>query len=262
MALSMVSAGITREDVTDPKKEVAFPESVVSFFRGELGQPHGGFPKALQEKVLKGEPALTERPGASLAPVDFEEVRSAASEELGIEISDNDLASYLLYPKVFSDFVKFRNEYGDMSVLQTDEFFYGLPPGREILVDIDPGKTLVVQCQSISEPDDDGKVRVFFSLNGQPRAVKVRDRAREDLSVTREKAKAGDVKQVGAPMPGAVTELRVSVGDKVNAGDVLVTLEAMKMEVKVAAETDGVVARLPLTAGAQVDAKDLLVELE
>ncbi|MEM9494467.1 MAG: pyruvate carboxylase [Pseudomonadota bacterium] len=259
MALTMVAGGLTPGDVLSPDKEIAFPESVVSFFRGDLGQPHGGFPKALQAKVLKGAKAVTERPGALMDDVDLEAERANLKESTGHEVSDNDLASHLLYPKVFAAFDAFRQDYGDMSVLATDEFFYGLPPGREIMVELDPGKTLVVQCQSMSEPDDDGKVRVFFSLNGQPRTIKVRDRSLEDHSETREQAAAGDDKQIGAPMPAVITEIRVAVGDKVKAGDIVATLEAMKMEVKVTAEIDGVVARVPLAAGAQVDAKDLLV---
>ncbi|MEL7487886.1 MAG: biotin/lipoyl-containing protein, partial [Pseudomonadota bacterium] len=261
MALSMVSAGITKDDVTNPDKEIAFPESVVAFFRGDLGQPHGGFPPALQQKVLKGETAITTRPGAEMPPVDLEAVRKAAEAETGAALADNDLASALLYPKVFADFAAFRGKYGDLSILQTDEFFYGLPPGKEISVELDPGKTLVIQCQSISEPDDEGNVRVFFSLNGQPRTIKIKDRAREATQVQREKAAPGEAKSVGAPMPGVLTELRVSIGDKVSSGDVLATLEAMKMEVKVTAETDGVVERTPLSVGSQVDAKDLIVAL-
>lgn len=262
MALAMVSGGLTRDEVLDPDKDITFPESVVAFFRGDLGQPHGGFPKALQKKVLKGEKPITERPGKLMADVDLAAARKEAEEAAGEEIGDNDLASHLLYPKVFADFAAFRQEYGDMSVLQTDEFFYGLPPGKEIMVEIEPGKTLVIQCQSVSEPDDDGFVRVFFSLNGQPRTIKVLDRARGDVAEAREQAKPGDPKSVGAPMPGVVTEIRVSEGDKVKSGDILATLEAMKMEVKIAAEADGKVARVALAAGAQVDAKDLIVELE
>ena len=262
MALAMVSGGLTPEDVVAPGKEIAFPESVVSFFRGDLGQPYGGFPEALQKKVLKGETPIVKRPGELLDPVDLEATRKEVSEELGEEISDNDLASYLLYPKVFMDFAKFRQDYGDLDIMATDEYFYGLQPGREFTVDLDPGKTLVIQCQSISEPDDEGKVRVFFTLNGQPRVIKVQNQALGEGTITREKAEAGNARHIGAPMPAVVTEIRVSPGDKVSAGDVLVTLEAMKMEVKVNAEVDGVVARTPLTAGAQVDAKDLLVAFE
>ena len=259
MALAMVSAGLTREDVLSPEKEISFPQSVVSFFRGDLGQPYGGFPSELQKKVLKDEMPIEGRPGASMEDTDLEAARKTAEAETGVELNDNDLASYLLYPKVFSDFSKVRSEFDDLCILPTDEYFYGLPPGREIFVEIEPGKTLVIQCQSISEPDEEGKVKVFFALNGQPRAIKVRDRSLEDLTAAREKADAGDPKQIGAPMPAAITEVRVSVGDKVKTGDVLVTLEAMKMEVKVTAESDGIVERVALAAGAQVDAKDLLI---
>lgn len=261
MALSMVTAGLTREDVLNPEREIAFPESVVSFFHGDLGQPHGGFPPELQAKVLKGETAITDRPGALMPAIDLDEARRAASKMAGEDVTDQGLASYLLYPKVFEQFVTFRKTYGDMSVLQTDEYFYGLPPGKEITVELDPGKTLVIQCQSVSEPDNDGDVRVFFSLNGQPRTIKVHDRSSAAVNTAKEKAQPGNDKSVGAPMPGVLTELKVNIGDEVKAGDALATLEAMKMEVKVAAEAGGKVARLPLSVGTQVDAKDLLVEL-
>lgn len=261
MALSMVTAGLTRDDVASPDKDIAFPESVISFFRGDLGQPHGGFPAELQKKILKGEKASTDRPGALMAPADIEAERARAGEFVDGVVTDQDLASFLLYPKVFKDFAMYREEFGDTSVLPTDEFFYGLPPGKEIAVEIDPGKTLVIQCQSIGDPDDEGKVRVFFSLNGQPRTIKVHDETREDTLATREKAIAGDAKSVGAPMPAVVSEIRVAEGETVSAGDILVTLEAMKMEVNVAAEVDGVVERIPVAVGAQVDAKDLMIVL-
>ena len=261
MALAMVSAGLTREDVLNPDREIAFPESVVSFFRGDLGQPYGGFPADLQVKVLKGETPNTERPGSLMGAVDLEAARAEAEAATGDKVSDNDLASYLLYPKVYSDFAAIRQEFGDLSVLQTDEFFYGLASGREIAVEIEAGKSLVIQCLSISEPDDDGDVRVFFSLNGQPRMIKVHDKTREDKRQSREKAVAGDGKSIGAPMPGVVTEISVAPGDKVKAGDILVTLEAMKMEIKVAAEIDGVIDRIALSAGDQVDSKDLIIVL-
>ena len=236
MALAMVSAGLTKEDVLDPAKEVTFPESVVSFFKGELGQPYGGFPPALQEKILKGAKPLTDRPGKHMPAVDLAKTKEELAVARDEAVSDNDLASYLLYPKVYADFADFRRDYGDMSVLQTDEYFYGLAPGSELTVEIEPGKALVIQCQSISAPDDDGNVRVFFSLNGQPRTIKVHDNTREDKLSAHEKAAQGDPKSVGAPMPAAISEIRVSEGDAVEAGELLVTLEAMKMEVKVSAE--------------------------
>ena len=262
MALSMVAGGYTPEDIKDPKKEISFPDSVVSFFMGDLGQPYGGFPKDLQQKVLKGETPISERPGALMSAIDLEAEQEKISETLGGEISENDLASHLLYPKVFSDFFKFRSEFGDTSVLPTDEYFYGLPVGREISVDIDPGKTLVIQCQSISEPDEEGGVKVFFALNGQPRVIRVRDKSREDLLQDREKALGDDPKQIGAPMPGVVTEIRVAIGEAVKAGDTVATLEAMKMEVKISAEADGTVERIPVSVGMQVDTKDLVVALK
>ncbi|MEM9705705.1 MAG: pyruvate carboxylase, partial [Pseudomonadota bacterium] len=262
MALAMVTQGLTAEMVEDPDTEIAFPESVVSFFRGDLGQPTGGFPEALQKKVLKGEAPITTRPGAMKDPIDLESARSEAESKTGEPVSDNDLASWLLYPKVFESFSEKTSVYGDLSVLPTDQFFYGLAEGKELSVELEPGKTLVIQCQSVSEPDDNGDVRVFFSLNGQPRTLRVHDKTREDKRASRDKARPGDAKSIGSPMPGAVSEVWAREGARISAGETLAILEAMKMEVKVAAETDGVVARVCVEVGDRIDAKDLIVELK
>ena len=143
MALMMVSQNLTRDDVEDPTKDVAFPDSVVDMMRGNLGQPPGGFPDALVEKILKGENPNTDRPGKHLEPVDLEAVRAEVSSELnGLEIDDEDLAGYLMYPKVFLDYMGRHRSYGPVRTLPTKNFFYGMEPGDEITAEIDPGKTL------------------------------------------------------------------------------------------------------------------------
>ncbi|ODT80069.1 MAG: pyruvate carboxylase [Pelagibacterium sp. SCN 64-44] len=262
MALAMVSAGLKRSDVEDPNKDIAFPDSVVGFFAGDLGQPPGGFPAQLQKKVLKGRPAMTERPGSYLKPVDLEAERQKISEEMGVPVDDFRLASYLMYPKVYSDFEKTQDRYGPTEVLPTPVYFYGLEEGDELLVDIEKGKTLVIAYQGRAETNEKGEVRVFFDLNGQPRTIIVPDRLKAGEVKVRAKAAAGDPKQVGAPMPGVISTLAVSQGQKVSAGDVLCSIEAMKMETAIHAETDGVVAELLIKPGDQIDAKDLLVRLE
>ncbi len=262
MALSMVSSGISRADVEDPDREVAFPDSVIGFFAGDLGQPPGGFPEALQKKVLKGKPALTDRPGLHLEALDIEAERAKLSTELGEEIDDFQLASYLMYPKVFTDFMKTQAIYGPTSVLPTPIFFYGLEAGAELAVDLGPGVTFVTQYEARSEPNEKGMVRLFFELNGQPRAVAVPDRMRASSVAQRPKAVAGDAKQVGAPMPGVISTLAVKPGQKVVAGDVLLSIEAMKMETAIHADADGVVAEVTVAIGDQIDAKDLLVRFE
>ncbi|KFL29912.1 pyruvate carboxylase [Devosia riboflavina] len=262
MALAMVSAGITRSDVENPDKDIAFPDSVVGFFAGDLGQPPGGFPQALQKKVLKGKTALTERPGSYLKDVDLEAERKKISDEVGMPVDDFRLASYLMYPKVYSDFEKTQDRYGPTEALPTPVYFYGLEEGDELLVDIEKGKTLVVNYLGRAPTNEKGEVRVFFDLNGQPRTIVVPDRLKAGEVKVRAKAVAGDPKQVGAPMPGVISTLAVKEGQKVEAGDVLCSIEAMKMETAIHAEVGGTVAELLIRPGDQIDAKDLLVRLE
>lgn len=262
MALAMVSAGLTRADVEDPKRDIAFPDSVVGFFAGDLGQPPGGFPKELQKKVLKGKPALTERPGSYLKPVDLEAERKKIADEVGHPIDDFRLASYLMYPKVYSDFEKTQDRYGPTEALPTPVYFYGLSEGDELFVDIEKGKTLVLQYLGRAPTNEKGEVRVFFDLNGQPRTIVVPDRLKAGEVKVRAKAVPGDAKQVGAPMPGVISTLAVKQGQSVTAGDVLCSIEAMKMETAIHAEVDGVIAELLIKPGDQIDAKDLLVRFE
>ena len=260
MALAMVSAGLTRADIEDPKRDVSFPDSVVSFFRGELGQPPGGFPKALQKKVLKGEKPLTERPGASLKDADLVALAREAREKSGAEVNDEELSSYLMYPKVYTDYAKRRAEYGPVSVLPTPVFFYGMQPGDEVSIELEPGKIIVLQLQIIGQPDEEGQVRVFFELNGVPRVIRVPNRLKTAAAPARKKADPADPKQLASPMPGMVSTLAVKAGQKVRAGDLLLTIEAMKMETAIHADRAGTVASVAVAAGQQVDAKDLLLE--
>jgi len=264
MALSMVAAGLTAEDVLDPEREVSFPDSVVTFFKGEVGQPPGGFPEALQRKVLKGAEPITVRPGSLMGATDLEAKRVEAEAEMpGISIDDEDLCSYLLYPKVYLDYMGHRRDYGPTRVLPTPTFFYGMKPGEEIQVELRPGVTLVILLQAISEPDEKGEVKLFFELNGQPRTIRVADKRLAAQGGARaEKAEAGNAAHVAAPMPGVVASVAVSAGQRVQAGDLLLSLEAMKMETALHAERAGVVQRVVAPAGTQVDAKDLLITFE
>jgi pyruvate carboxylase len=263
MALSMVAAGLTRADVEDPEKEISFPESVIGMLRGELGRPPGGFPDKLVKKALKGEAPLTERPGALLPEADLEALREEASEALGgVELDDEDLCGYLMYPKVFLDYMRRHEEHGPVRVLPTPAFLYGLEVGDELEVEIEPGKTLQVALSAVSEPTEDGTVKVFFELNGQPRIVTVKDRKVAPTKAARPKAEDGNPLHVAAPMPGVVASVAVEPGRKVKAGDMLLTVEAMKMETAIHAERAGKVKAVHAPAGSQIDAKDLLVEFE
>ncbi|MEC8573879.1 MAG: biotin/lipoyl-containing protein, partial [Pseudomonadota bacterium] len=263
MALMMVSQGLSRAEVEDPKTDVAFPDSVVDMMRGNLGQPPGGFPEGIVSKVLKGDAPNTARPGAHLEPVDLEAVRADLSKVLeGFKVDNEDLNGYLMYPKVFLDYMGRHRTYGPVRTLPTRTFFYGMEPGEQISAEIDPGKTLEIRLQAIGETDDKGEVKVFFELNGQPRVIRVPNRLVKATTQANPKAEQGNPNHVGAPMPGVVASVAVQVGQQVHEGDMLLTIEAMKMETGIHAERDAVVKAVYVQAGGQIDAKDLLVELE
>ena len=263
MALMMVSQGLSRGDVEDPKKDVSFPDSVIDMMKGSLGQPPGGWPKALQKKILKGEKASTTRPGEGVPPTDFDAARKAASEAAGgVEIDNEDLMGYLMYPKVFTDYRSRNTTYGPVRTLPTKTFFYGMKPGEEITAEIEPGVTLEIRCQAIADTNEEGDAKVFFELNGQPRTIRIADRSSSGSHAARPKADMGNSAHIGAPMPGVVASVGAVAGTEVKTGDLLLTLEAMKMETGIHAERDAVVKAVHVTPGAQVDAKDLLVELE
>ncbi len=263
MAIMMVSQNVTIDQVADPSVDLAFPDSVVDMMRGALGQPHGGFPPEIQAKVLKGEQPETRRHGDFLAPIDLEATRKELSDKLeGLTIDGEALNGYLMYPKVFLDYKGRKREFGPVHCLPTLNFFYGMEVGEEISIEIDPGVTLEVRLQAISEVDDEGTVRVFFELNGQPRTARVSDR-RVSASVAKHpKADDANPGHVGAPMPGVVASVAVKQGQEVKAGDMLLTIEAMKMETGLHAERGGLVKALHVSVGSQIDAKDLLLELE
>jgi pyruvate carboxylase len=270
MALMMVAQNLTRAQVEDPGVDVAFPDSVVDMLKGNLGQPHGGWPPGILKKVLKGEAPLTERPGKTLPPVDLEAVRAklAADLHLGQEeadgetVDDEDLNGYLMYPKVFMDYRTRHRLYGPVRALPTKAFFYGMTSGEEITTEIDPGKTLEIRLQAVGDTSDEGDVKVFFELNGQPRVIRVPNRAVKAKTAARPKAMDGNASHIGAPMPGSVASIGVVVGQKVRAGDLLLTIEAMKMETGLHADRTATVKAVHVHPGAQIDAKDLLIELE
>ena len=259
MALMMVAQDLSVADVENPSRDIAFPESVVAMLRGDLGQPEGGWPEGLQRKALKGEAPITVRPGSLIPAADLAAERAAAEEKAGRAITDTEFASYLMYPKVFTEFVAAAERYGPVSALPTPNYFYGIAQEDEIGVEIERGKVLIVRCLGMSETDEKGMRTVFFELNGQPRRIKVPDRSRSGTAAIRAKAEPGNAAHVGAPMPGVVSTLAVSAGQSVKAGDVLLSIEAMKMETALHAERDGTVQAVNVKAGDQIDAKDLLV---
>ncbi|MDI6751216.1 MAG: pyruvate carboxylase [Rhodocyclaceae bacterium] len=261
LALFMVANNLTAEDIENPAREIAFPDSVIALMKGELGFPPDGFPPALQKKVLKGEAPLEGRAGAHLPPVDLEAKRLEAEKACGRQIDDNELASYLMYPKVFKDYAAHRARYGDVSLLPTPAFFYGLTGTEEISVELERGKSLIVSQQGMAGPDQEGMVKVFFELNGQSRVLRV---PKAGLASARAKPQVeeGNPKHVGAPMPGTIVTVAAHAGQKVKRGDPLVSIEAMKMETMLTAERDGIVKAVHCRHGETVNAKDLLIELE
>ncbi|MCC6000696.1 MAG: biotin/lipoyl-binding protein, partial [Pararhodobacter sp.] len=263
MALMMVSQGLSRADVENPDRDIAFPDSVIDMLKGNLGQPPGGFPAGIVKKALKGEAAVNARPGQHLPPVDLEAVRAKLIDELeGFRVDDEDLNGYLMYPKVFLDYMGRHRMYGPVRTLPTWNYFYGMEPGDEISAEIDPGKTLEIRLIALGETQDDGEARVFFELNGQPRTIRVPDRAAKASVAARPKAEEGNPAHIGAPMPGAVAGVSVAVGQTVKAGDLLLTIEAMKMETGLHADRSATVKAVHVQPGSQIEAKDLLIELE
>ncbi len=261
MALMMVTGGLTPDDVISADREIAFPESVVSLFAGELGQPHGGFPQALQDKILKGREPITVRPGSVMPDADLAAGRGEAEDQAQRPITDAEFASWLMYPQVFADYAARQRDYGDVSVLPTPVYFYGMEPGEEIAFDIERGRTLIVRYLARSETDRKGECTVFFELNGQPRTVRVADSNAAAAGMALLKAEEGNPGHVGAPMPGMVVKVFFGAGEAVEEGDVLVAIEAMKMETVIRAERGGVVSEIVAPAGTTVDTKDLLVVL-
>ena len=262
MALMMVAQNLSRDDVENPKTDVAFPESVVDMLRGNLGQPPGGFPKHIVKKALKGEKPNLDRPGKNLEPIDLEETRQELSDKLdGMKIDDEDLNGYLMYPKVFLDYMERHLTYGPVRTLPTKTFFYSMNSGDEISLEIDPGKTLEIRMQAIGETDENGEVKVFFELNGQPRVIRVPNRLVTSETTSRPKADPSNSNHIGAPMPGVISTVSVNEGQAVKKGDLLLTIEAMKMETGIHVERDAKIKAVHVKPATQIDAKDLIIEL-
>ncbi len=269
MALFLFSKGIRPADVVNLEPGATpFPESVIDMLGGGLGWPDGGFPEAVQRVVL-GEKRFKEAQAAFKAgkvgnraePVNLDKLRRELSDKLRREAGDDDVFSHLMYPQVFADFARQLREFSDVSVLPTPAFYYGLRRGEEISAEIEPGKTLVIRLINVGEPDKDGRRTVTFELNGMTRETHITDKKVAPQTKTRPKADLADPLQIGAPIPGLVASIAVSVGQKVAKGDKLLMMEAMKMQTTVTAPADGVVAELLCALGETVESKDLLVRL-
>ena len=262
MALFMVQNDLDEENIFERGKTLDFPDSVIEFFQGYLGQPYGGFPKKLQKLILKDLKPITVRPGELLEPVDFSKLAVELEEKVGFKPTEKDLISYALYPKVFEEYAKVRAQYGDISVLDTPTFLYGLRLGEEIEVEIEKGKTLIIKLVSIGEPQHDGTRVIYFEMNGQPREIVVQDMTVEVTGNQAVKADPSNPNQIGATMPGTILKVVVSKGSPVKRGDHLLITEAMKMETTVQAPKDGIVKEIYVQVGDSISTGDLLIEME
>ena len=262
MALFMVQNDLTEEDVYEKGDSVSFPESVITFFQGELGQPVGGFPEKLQKIIIKDRPAYTDRPGALAKPVDFSKVKAELAELIGYEPKQDEVLSYLMYPEIFLTYRKTYEQYADIKVLDTPTFFNGMRTGEQINVEIEKGKVLIIRLDDIGKPDLEGNRTLFFNLNGQRREISVKDTSIKTTVATKQKAEPTNKEQIGATMSGSVLKVLVNKGDSVKRGETLMVTEAMKMETSVEARFDGVVEALHVAEGEAISSGDLLIEVK
>ncbi|WP_409292050.1 pyruvate carboxylase [Peribacillus sp. SCS-37] len=262
MALFMVQNDLDEESVLSKGMGIDFPDSVIELFEGYLGQPLGGFPEELQKVILKNKKPITVRPGELLEPVDFSKVREELFHEIGRPVTSFDVLGYVMYPKVFLEYAKTFDSFGDVSTLDTPTFLYGMRLGEEIEVEIEKGKTLFVKLISISEARGDGNRVVYFELNGQPREVVIRDESIKSASGAKMKADQQNKEHIGATMPGTVIRLLVDKGEKVKQGDHIIITEAMKMETTVQAPFSGTVKEIHVKNGEAIATGDLLMEIE
>ncbi len=260
MALFMVQNELTEEDVYARGDTLDFPASVIEFFEGRIGIPYQGFPQKLQQIILKGRQPLSERPGAALPPTDFEAVRRQL-EEMGAPVTEEAVSSYCLYPKVFRDWVERTSRYGDVSVLDTPTFFFGMHTGEEISVEIERGKVLIIRLNHISEPNENGIRTALFEFNGLAREIEIRDNHVHTTVQTRKKAAKGNIGEIGASLSGSVVKVLVKKGEAVKKGMPLAVTEAMKMETTLSAPLSGTISEIYVNAGDRIENGDCLLEI-
>ncbi len=260
MALFMVANGLTKDDVLAKGDSVSYPASVKSFFKGDLGQPYGGFPKEIQKIILRDEQPYTDLPNAHIKPLDFDAEFEVFKKKFPATDSFLDFLSYQFYPKVFEEYYKHYQEFGDVSHVPTPAFFYGLKNNQEILVELAPGKTIIIKLLNVGDADENGHRTVFFKLNGQNRAIDVKDSSIKASKPSNRKV-ASD-KEIGAPMQGLLSKILVKEGTMITHNQPLFTIEAMKMETTITANKTGKVKRLHLSEQTLVEAEDLVIEVE
>lgn len=262
MALYMVQNDLDEESVIKRGHTLDFPESVVSFFKGEIGQPVNGFNKELQKVILKGIEPIEKRPGELLEPVDFEELRETLQEKQQGEVTEQDLISYAIYPKVYEQYIKTYESFGNLSLLDTPTFLFGMAKNETVEITIDKGKILIVKLLSIGHVYEDGHRWVYFELNGQPRKVYVKDEHVKVSEAVLQKADLSNDSHIGAQMPGTISEVKVKQGDEVKQGQALIITEAMKMETTIQAPYDGTISNIYVSAGDSIQTHDLMITID
>ena len=266
MAQYLVSNNLTTRDVLERGDTISFPQSVVSFFKGDLGQPVGGFPKDLQKLILKDETPYTNRPNAHIKPLDidaeYESFRKIFENDLSRPIDFTDFLSYKLYPKVFTNAYNQHLKYDSLINLPTKNFFYGMERGEEIMIELDKGKNILISLDSIGRPNEDAMVTVYFKVNGQGRFVQIKDESIKVSKVSNQKATKKEAKEIGAPLQGLLSTILVKKGEKVTKNQPLFVIEAMKMESTITAIEDGTIQKITLSSGTMVNSEDLVLTFE
>jgi pyruvate carboxylase len=263
LAQYMTQNDLTKQDVYEQAEQgtLSLPASVLDYFEGRLGIPHGGFPEPLRNQLLRGKPGITGRPGAAMQPYDFKAAADLLEERDGVAPSDTDLMSHVMYPDVYEEYVNFVKQYGNVGVLNTRAFVMGLEVGEEGEFELETGKTLYVKLNAISEIDELGYRKCYFTMNGQARTIKIFDKTSDATIVTREVA-THDLGSLGASINGSVVGIKVQVGDVVEVGDPVVVLNAMKMEMVEASPVGGVVKRITVDVGDSIQGGELIAEIE
>ena len=262
MAIFMIQNHLDKDNIFTKGQHVDFPDSVVNFFAGDLGQPYGGFPKKLQKIVLKDHPAITVRPGSLAKPVDFVAVKAELAKKIHRQPTEDDLLGYIMYPKVFVDYFNNHQKYGAVMDLDTTTYYQGMRPGETLRIKIGTGKEMILKLDFVSPTDQDGQRTLFYELDGRAFQMKVKDRSVKTQTASVPKADPDDPGQVGMPLNGNVVKVNVKAGDQVKVGEVLLTTEAMKMESAVKAPFSGTVKQVNVKVGDALKSQDLLLTLE
>jgi pyruvate carboxylase len=266
LAIFMVQNDLTPENIVEKGKDMDFPDSVVSYFEGMMGQPEGGFPKDLQRIVLKGKKPITCRPGELLPPDDYDAVKKHIVEDLGLEGTDQQQLCYTMYSKVFDEYVKKLRTVGNFRNMGSDVFFHGIGLGQTCEITLKPGQTMVITLEDVSAPNAEGIRDLTFTVNGFRRVISIKDKQALTTSVmsgsTIQFASEDDPNEIGANIPGNIVKVLVSAGDNVKKGDPVAVIEAMKMETNVIAPKNGVIKKVFVHEADAVKSGQLIATLE